>query len=61
MTLSGTTKATVQWMNGKQNTRVQCNAMSLCVYPSSMVNMVKVLEEQTKDNGDMESVWEPML
>ncbi|GJW13110.1 retrotransposable element Tf2 [Tanacetum coccineum] len=51
MTLRGTNKSTMYWMIGKQSTRIQCNEMTLCVYPSAMLHVLNV-DSSSKENKD---------
>ncbi|GKE38453.1 hypothetical protein Tco_1461858 [Tanacetum coccineum] len=45
MTLRGTQKATIQWMEGKQGGKmlesnsVQCCSMSVCIYPPTLLQL----------------------
>ncbi|GKC26258.1 retrotransposon-related protein [Tanacetum coccineum] len=57
MTLRGTNKSIMHWMIGRQSTRIQCNEITLCVYPNAMLNVLNA-NSSPKENASM---WEPML
>ncbi|GJX85766.1 hypothetical protein Tco_0336540 [Tanacetum coccineum] len=57
MTLRGTHKAVVHWMEGKQSkkllesTSVQCCIMSVCMYPPTLLQLR--MEEQLENNSTL--------
>nr|GEW62401.1 hypothetical protein [Tanacetum cinerariifolium] len=44
MTLSGATKPTVQWIDGRQVSKADNHSMTMCVYPTAMLNMITASE-----------------
>ncbi|GJY39911.1 retrotransposon-related protein [Tanacetum coccineum] len=53
MTLRGATKPTAQWVEGKQVSKATNHFMTMCVYPTTMLNMITASEPKV-DNHDKE-------
>ncbi|GKA55268.1 gypsy/ty3 retroelement polyprotein [Tanacetum coccineum] len=57
MTLRGTNKSVMMWMNAKQAAKIQFNQMSLCVYPSALLHMVNA----SQNSVERATEWDSLL